>query len=64
MAAAGGVAPYIWVAAGLPPGLMLGSDGALNGIPAAAGEYTASITVLDDSTPTQASERSFSLEIR
>jgi len=62
--AEGGVGPYIWVASGLPPGLTLGANGALTGIPTTAGEYTASITVLDDSTPTQVSEQSFSLEIR
>ena len=64
MTAEGGVGPYVWVASGLPPGLMLGSDGALTGSPNTAGAYTSSITVLDDSTPTQVSEQSFSLEIR
>jgi hypothetical protein len=61
MAVEGGVGPYIWVARGAPPGLMLGGNGTLTGIPASAGEYTAAVTVLDDSTPTQVSEQSFGL---
>lgn len=49
--AQGGVAPYAWSAAGLPPGLALSADGILSGTPAAAGTFAATITVTDAGAP-------------
>ncbi|MCP5126895.1 MAG: DUF4214 domain-containing protein [Gammaproteobacteria bacterium] len=46
--AAGGTAPYIFTATGLPPGLRLtADDGLLSGLPDTAGDYTVTITVTD-----------------
>jgi len=53
LAASGGLAPYTWVGSGWPPGLTLHSDGSLTGTPTAAGLYSASVSVIDQSTPTQ-----------
>ncbi|HML52292.1 MAG TPA: putative Ig domain-containing protein [Propionicimonas sp.] len=47
LAATGGVAPYSWVATGLPTGLSLSTGGALTGTPTQAGTFTAGITVTD-----------------
>ena len=46
-AVTGGVAPYAFSAAGLPPGLALSPAGLLAGTPSAAGSFSASITVTD-----------------
>jgi len=51
--AAGGISPYIFTAAGLPPGLRLtADDGVLSGIPDTAGEYTVTVTVTDAQSQT------------
>ncbi len=48
---AGGKAPYsAFSATGLPPGLVISSDGLISGTPTTAGSYTATITVTDSST--------------
>lgn len=45
--AAGGTAPYMYTATGLPPGLTLSMDGKLTGTPTMQGNYTFVITVKD-----------------
>ncbi len=45
--AAGGVAPYSWIASGLPPGLSLTADGVISGTPSVAGNFSATIAVRD-----------------
>ena len=63
LAATGGRSPYLWVGAGVPPGLVLGQDGTLSGTPTAAGTYTVSLSVVDDSAPAQVVDTSFVLVI-
>jgi hypothetical protein len=41
------VAPFVWSAAGLPPGLSLSSSGVLSGIPTQSGNYVFTLTVTD-----------------
>lgn len=56
--ASGGSSPFTWaVTAGTaPPGLTLGSDGSLSGLPTSAGSYSFTVTVTDSaSTPQQVS---------
>ena len=48
----GGIGPYSYTAAGLPPGLSLSSTGTLSGTPATAGAYTISVTATDTSGAT------------
>jgi hypothetical protein len=57
LAAANGVPPYIWSADVLPPGLALLPTGELYGIPTAAGEYTLTFTVTDQSQPIATASR-------
>ncbi|MBY0225547.1 MAG: autotransporter domain-containing protein, partial [Hyphomicrobium sp.] len=45
--ASGGTPTYTFVAAGLPPGLALASDGTLSGTPTAAGSFTFDVTATD-----------------
>ena len=47
LTAAGGVAPYSFSSAPLPPGLSLSSAGALSGTPSAAGLFVVTIDVVD-----------------
>jgi hypothetical protein len=61
--ATGGTAPYLWVGAGLPPGLILHQDGTLNGTPTTTGTYIVSVSVVDDSAPTQIVDSSLALVI-
>ena len=49
----GGHAPYLWAAGPVPPGLVLHQNGTLSGIPASAGTWMISLSVVDDSAPTQ-----------
>jgi len=64
--AQGGTAPYFWGVTGgkLPPGLGLGSDGALTGTPSADGAFTFDLKVLDNSSPTLAAVESFKLPVK
>jgi hypothetical protein len=59
----GGLPPYLWVGAEMPPGLVLGQDGTLSGTPTAAGTYTISVSVIDDSAPTQVVDSAIPLVI-
>jgi large repetitive protein len=43
----GGQAPYTWSATGLPPGLSVGSDGAVTGVPTRAGSYATTVRFVD-----------------
>ena len=46
--AADGVAPYVWSAAGLPPGLVINAaTGVISGIPTTTGSYAVVVTVTD-----------------
>jgi hypothetical protein len=50
--ASGGSPPYTWKASEmLPPGLMLGSDGTVSGIPTQAGSFSFSIIATDSAQP-------------
>lgn len=45
--ATGGSGAYSWTATGLPPGVVMSTDGALSGSPTSAGTYTTVATVTD-----------------
>ena len=47
--AAGGTAPYTWsnLSGSLPPGLSIGSNGSVTGVPTAAGSYSFTVLVID-----------------
>lgn len=47
LAGSGGLPPYTWAAAGLPPGLALNSGGSISGSPSRAGSYASQVTVTD-----------------
>jgi hypothetical protein len=47
LSASGGTAPYTWTAAGLPPGLSIGSSGLISGTPTTAGSYSVTATARD-----------------
>jgi len=63
LAATGGKGPYLWVGAGLPPGLALQSTGTLAGMPTAAGTYAVDASVVDDATPSGVAERPLALTV-
>jgi hypothetical protein len=47
LAATGGVGPYTWAFAGLPPGVTGGTNGVLTGTPSTEGTYSVTATVTD-----------------
>jgi Putative Ig domain len=47
LVAAGGQGPYTWAASSLPPGLTLGTDGTISGVPTRAGTYTVAARLTD-----------------
>jgi hypothetical protein len=49
LSATGGQAPYSWSATGLPPGVTVGSDGVLRGVPTRAGSFPLSAHLVDAS---------------
>ena len=50
LAASGGKSPYAWSAAGgVPPGLAVGADGVITGVPTKAGSYTITVHLVDAS---------------
>lgn len=63
LAAAGGFPPYAFSLAGgsLPPGLLLAADGTLTGTPAASGNFSFTVQVLDSEG--QTASRAFSLTV-
>ena len=61
LTASGGRLPYLWAAGPLPPGLVLHQDGTLSGTPTTAGTWTISVSVVDDSDPSQAADLSLQL---
>lgn len=63
LAVTGGSAPYLWsvVAGTLPPGLAMGSDGALAGTPSAAGRFNFTALAADDSGST--AQRSLAINV-
>jgi hypothetical protein len=62
--AQGGISPLKWqvTSGSLPPGLALGEDGTLSGLPTQAGEFHFAVTVTDSGKP--AYERSQDLVLR
>jgi hypothetical protein len=52
LGAAGGVAPYMFNAAGLPAGLSMSTGGFISGTTTAAGSSTVLVTVTDSTSPT------------
>ena len=64
LVATGGLVPYLWVGTGVPPGLTLHEDGTLAGTPKAAGTYTVSVSVVDDSAQTQIVSKSLPIVIQ
>jgi hypothetical protein len=63
LTASGGIAPYLWVAGPLPPGLTISSGGTLAGTPTVAGTYTLSLSVVDHAASPQAADASRQLVI-
>jgi hypothetical protein len=63
LAASGGIGPYLWVAAPLPPGLTLSQDGALSGTPTVAGTYALALSVIDHAPIPQAADASLQLVV-
>jgi len=65
MQARGGTLPYHWrVEKGdLPPGLKLEDDGTLQGSPERVGEYRFTISVTDNSRPSLAIQREYTLKV-
>jgi hypothetical protein len=63
--AAGGLTPYRWeITAGAPPpGIVLGTDGQLAGIPEQAGDYHFTVTLSDGGKPAHQVNRDFSLRV-
>lgn len=57
----GGHASYLWAAGPLPQGLVLHQNGTLSGTPASAGTWMISVSVVDDSAPTQLADASLQL---
>jgi hypothetical protein len=62
--ASGGRTPYLWVGGTMPPGLVLHQNGSLTGTPTMAGTYTLSVSVADDSAPTQLADTSLQILIK
>jgi hypothetical protein len=63
LVASGGIAPYLWVAGPLPPGLTLAQNGTLSGTPTVAGTYTLSLSVVDHAASPQAADANLQVVI-
>jgi subtilisin family serine protease len=66
LAASGGQTPYSWrlqAGSSLPPGLGLGSTGAITGTPTALGTYPFTVEVTDAGNPTRTASRALSITI-
>lgn len=63
LTAAGGVGPYTFVSAALPPGLRLGENGAFGGSPTSPGYYPLVIGVRDRSGQTSAQACAMSVDL-
>jgi hypothetical protein len=63
LVASGGIAPYLWVAGPLPPGLTLAQNGTLSGTPTVAGSYTLSLSVVDHAASPQAADANLQVVI-
>jgi hypothetical protein len=63
--ASGGAVPYAWTLATgtLPPGLILGADGTITGIPTAVGTFSFTVQVADSNAPRLKATRRFSIAI-
>lgn len=56
----GGIAPHLWSASGLPPGLSASMNGVISGIPLAAGTFVVELVVTD---PTDGSQTQTALSL-
>ena len=65
LAATGGAPPYTWsTSAGtLPPGLTLGTDGTVQGIPTTIGSFTFTVEVTDSYDPADTATRTVTLSV-
>jgi Putative Ig domain len=65
LVAEGGVPPYIWEVpdGSLPPGLVLGADGVLRGVPAASGEFRFTVAVTDSRKPAHTRSKELVLRV-
>jgi len=59
-----GTPPYVWSVTGLlPPGMSINGAGLLTGMPGAAGHYSPTFTLIDNSSPKQSASATLSLTI-
>jgi len=63
MTAAGGNTPYSWFAQGLPPGLVMSTDGTISGTPTSLGTFSTTFSVMDSSTPAYIDEATLTFAI-
>lgn len=59
----GGNPPYVWTAAGLPPGLTLARDGTLSGTPTVSGAYPVILTIADSVADGYSASKTISISV-
>jgi len=63
LTATGGTGPYNWTVGQLPPGLFISKTGVLSGTPSAAGQFTITVTVTDNSALPLSASKTFSFSV-
>ncbi|MDF2988238.1 MAG: putative sugar-binding proteinputative S-layer protein, partial [Eubacterium sp.] len=63
LAATGGTLPYTWSAEGLPTGLSITNKGVIEGTPTAAGTFSVTLKVQDNSNPVLSDSKTLSITI-
>lgn len=65
LAAEGGVSPYTWTTSSgaLPPGLTLGANGSIQGVPTTAGDFSFTVEATDSYDPADAATRALTLSV-
>jgi hypothetical protein len=65
LAAEGGVPPYTWTTSSgaLPPGLTLGANGSIQGVPTTAGDFTFTVEATDSYDPADTATRALTLSV-
>jgi hypothetical protein len=65
LAATGGVPPYTWTTSSgaLPPGLTLGANGSIQGVPMTAGDFTFTAKATDSYDPADTATRTLSISV-